>query len=161
VRVVITGARNRNEMKDTALVNAIIDDCKERISNLIIVVASCDKGVGRIVRSRNLDKHLKNTFEFDMIELQMRHFLQQELPRPEFTQHWNALNAVLLELGDEFHLLTEEFPKGAVYDLLRRVKEAHRPYAVYKPSENTGPKKCEFDSKEIVEVKEVKAEEKS
>jgi hypothetical protein len=155
VRVVLAGARNRNEMKDTALVNAIIDDCKARYPNLIIVVASCDKGVGRIVRSRNLDKHLKNKFEFDMIELQMRHYLAHgELPRPEFTQHWNALNTVLVELGDEFHLLTEEFPKGAVYDLLRRVKEAHRPYAVYKPSENGGVKKCSFDTEPEVKTNE-------
>lgn len=146
MRVVISGARNRNEMKDTALVNHIIDECKLKYSNLIIVTASCDKGVGRIIRSRNLDPHVPGIFQFDMIELQMRHYLQRELPRPEFTQHWNALNAVLLELGDEFHLLTEEFPKGAVYDLLRRVKEAHRPFAVYKPSYDGGPQKCGFES---------------
>jgi hypothetical protein len=151
VRVVIVGARNRSEMVDAKLVNEIIDDCVARFSNLIIVVSSCDKGVGRIVKSRNIDPHMPNKFEFDMIEIQMRHYLKQELPRQEFTSHWNALNSVLVELGDEFHLLTEEYPKGAIMDLLRRVKVNNRPYAVYKPSEvKNGPKKCSFD----LEIKE-------
>lgn len=146
MRVVLVGARNRNEMADAALVNSIIDSCKERYPNVIFIVASCDKGVGRIVKSRNIDPHIPNKFEFDMIEIQMRHFLNQELPRSEFTSHWNALNSVLVELGDEFHLLTEEFPKGAVFDLIKRVKVAHRPFAVYKPSETkNGPKTCTFD----------------
>jgi hypothetical protein len=145
MRVVIIGARNRNDMKDTALVNSIIDECKTRYSNLIIVVASCDKGVGRVVKDRNIDKHIPGKFEFDMIELQMRHYLRQELPRSEFTAHWNALNATLFELGDEFHLLTEEYPKGAVMDILRRIKSGHRRYAIYKPSETSGPKEAAFD----------------
>lgn len=149
MRVVIAGARNRNEMKDTALVNAILDDCKSRYPNLLVIVASCDRGVGRVVKERNLDKHIPGKHEFDMIELQMRHYLQEELPRSEFTLHWNALNAILLELGDEFHLLTEEFPKGAIFDLLKRVKDSHRKYAVYKPSEcGADAKECVFDQTE-------------
>lgn len=145
MRVVIAGARNRSEMKDTALVNAIIDDCIQKYANVIIVTASCDKSVGRIIKTRNLDPHTPGVYQFDMIELQMRHYLKQELSRSEFTQQWNALNATLLELGDEFHLLTEEFPKGGIYDLLKRIKANHRPYAVYKPSETTGPKQCGFE----------------
>ncbi len=146
MRVVLVGSRNRNELVDTKLVNEIIDSCKEKYSNLIIVVASCDKGVGRIVKSRCINPHTPGKFEFDMIELQLRHYVQMDLPRTEYTSNWNALNATLIELGDEFHILTEEYPKGAMFDLLKRVKRNNRPYAVYKPSESKGgPKDCLFD----------------
>jgi len=146
VRVVIVGARNRNELIDTRLVNEIIDQCKVKYSNLIVVVASCDKGVGRIVKERNLDKHIPGKIEFDMIELMMRHYLQNGLPRNEYTTCWNALNSTLLELGDEFHLLIPEYPKGVVQDLLKRIKEANLPRAIYRPSESKeGPKQCVFN----------------
>lgn len=137
MRIAIVGGRGRSELSDTALVNQIVDFCIERHSNVIFIVASCDKGVGRIVKSRNLDKHRPNQYEFNMIEIQMRHYLASgELPRVEFTSHWNSLNAAIVELGDEFHILTAEFPKGVTQDLLRRVKEAGRRVALYKPSES-------------------------
>jgi hypothetical protein len=70
------------------------------------------------------------------LELQLRHYIMHELPRNEFLGDFNALNAALLEIGDEFHLLTEEEPKGSMLDMLDRVKKADRPFAVYKPSES-------------------------
>jgi hypothetical protein len=147
VKVVLVGARSgRSEMADTALVNEIVDRCKEKYSNLIIIVASCDKGVGKIVKTRNVDPHFPGKFEFDMIELQLKHYFQYERSRSEFTANWIALNGVLVELGDEFHLLTEDYPKGAMADLVRRIKREGRPYALYKPSESKGgPKEATFD----------------
>ena len=147
MRVAIVGARSRPELPDTPLVNDILDSCLERFSPLLVVVASCDKGVGRIVHDRNINRHRPGMYEFDMIELQLRHYLQKELPKPEFTSQWNALNASIVELSDEFHILTEEKPKGATLDLLRRVREAHRPYALYLPSEvKQGPKIAKLET---------------
>lgn len=94
----------------------------------------------------------KGKFEFPMVEIQMRHYLSQELPRMEFTSHWNALNAATFEMGDEFHLLIEDYPKGAMHDLLKRVKEAGRPYSVYKPTEVTY-KECSRDKRPLETVK--------
>jgi hypothetical protein len=137
VRVVIVGARSRTSMSDTNLVNDIIDSCKTRYSNLIIVVSSCDKGVGKVVKQRNINQHTPGKHEFDMIEFQMKHYLDHELPQAEFTGHWIALNAAICEIGDEFHLLIEETPRGgAMYDLEQRVKSLGKTYATYKPSES-------------------------
>jgi hypothetical protein len=140
-------------MADVALVNEIIDMCKEKYSNLVIVVASCDKGVGKIVKTRNVDPHVPGKFEFDMIELQLKHYFQYERSRSEFTANWMALNGLLVELGDEFHLLTEDYPRGSMADLVRRIKKEGRPYAIYKPSEaKGGPKSAIFDKSVKTEV---------
>lgn len=139
VRVVIVGARTRSEMLDTRLVNEIIDDCIARYGKLMIVTKSCDKGVGKIVKHRCIDSKTQIVL-LEMMEVHLRHYILKgkELPKTEFTQDFNALNATLVEIGDEFHLLTEEEPVGAMQDLLERVAEEHRPFAVYKPSENRG-----------------------
>lgn len=141
MRVVIVGARTRSEMLDTRLVNEIIDDCIARYGKLMIVTKSCDKGVGKIVKHRCIDAHTQKPIH-DMIEVHLRHYVVgKELPKTEFTADFNALNASLVEIGDEFHLLTEEEPLGAMADILERVIAAYRPYALYKPSENrNGPK---------------------
>lgn len=161
MRVVIVGSRNRNESVDTPLVYKIIDKSKEKYSQLIVVVTSCDKGVGRIVKTRNMKLQMedpiknKGKYEFPMVELQMRHYLEQELPRIEFTSHWNALNAAAFEMGDAFHLLIEDYPKGAMGDLLKRIKEAGRPYALYKTSETSGEaKECVIDTTNDISLKE-------
>jgi hypothetical protein len=149
VKVVLVGARGRIEANDVKLVHQIIDHVKEKYSTLVIVVSSCDKGVGRIVKVRNKKKQPDaRKYEFDMIELHMSHYLQHELPRPEFTAHWNAVNATLVELGDEFHLLTEEWPKGTMMDLIKRIVASGGRYATYKPSESDGGvKECHIDHK--------------
>ena len=146
MRVVIVGARTRNETTDTGLVNQIIDTIKEKYSTLIVVVSSCDRGVGRIIRSRNLTyKETNGSYEFDLMEIDIKHYLNMELPRTEFTSHWNALNSLLIELGDEFHILTEDIPRGSISNLLTKVKENGRRYATYKPSEvNGGIKECKI-----------------
>ena len=155
MRVVIVGDRSRTEMPITQLVNEILDDCKQRYSSLIVVVSSCDKGVGKVVKSRNIDKHVLGKFEFDMMTLELKHYLQKDRSRTDYTVHWIALNASLIELGDEFHILTEEYPKSSTADLLKRVRAEHRPYATYKPSETkNGPKRPTFDGGELI-TKEV------
>src|SRR5260221_11023846 len=107
MRIAIIGARSRTSMSDTQLVNSIVDSCQEKYSNLIVIVSSCDKGVGKVIKSRNVNPHASGSYQFDMIELQMKHYLQHELPQAEFTGHWIALNSTIVELGDVFHLLIE------------------------------------------------------
>lgn len=139
MRVAIVGARSRVSMSDTALVNDIVDKCKDTYSSLIIVVSSCDKGPGKVVKARNINPHTPGKFEFDMIELQMRHYLQNDLPQAEFTSHWIALNSTIAEIGDEFHLLVEDNPRGGqMFDLEQRIKAMGKAYAIYKIDESSG-----------------------
>lgn len=150
MRVVIVGSRSRSEMMDARLVHEIIDECIAKYGKLMIVTKSCDKGVGKIVKHRCVDSITQKPM-LDMMEVHLRHYLKnKELPKTEFTQDFNSLNATLVEIGDEFHLLTEEEPVGAMQDLLERVTAAYRPFAIYKPSENRGgPKEPQLPQKQV------------
>lgn len=136
MRVGIVGARTRSELADEPLVNAIIDDIKTRYSKLLVITKSCDRGVGKIIKNRCKDPQKKRRNEFDFAEASLRiELVNEELPKTEFATLFNALNATLVEVCDEFHLLTEEEPKGTMADLLQRVIASGKPYAMYKPSE--------------------------
>lgn len=147
MKVVIIGSRTRDQQKDEPLVNCIIDNCLERFSKVLIVTKSCDKGVGKIIYDRcKLPTKEGNLPEFDMIEVNLRHILQHELPRPEFLGHFNALNAALEVLGDEFHILTDDYPTGAMSDMVERIVRIGAPYSTYKPSDPVEAKVPRRDS---------------
>ena len=150
----IVGPRDKEELLYRRIVNEIIDACKQRYSKLVIVTKSCDQGVGKIIRSRCLKakdvagviKYNWHNPEFDMIEVSLRHFLIDELPQSEFQSNFDALNKTLLELGDEFHLIVEDPPRGSMLDLLTIVKGVELPYAIYYPGElKNGPKQPDLD----------------
>lgn len=133
MKVVIAGSRSRDESKDKELVHNIITDVTNKYSKLIIVSKSSERGVGRIISERC--KSSSPNPEFDMMTFDLKHLLRHELPRPEFLNHFNLLNAPLVEIGDEFHILTEDFITGSIKDLIERVKQQCLPYALYKPSD--------------------------
>lgn len=149
MKVVIAGPRDRNELLYRPLVNAIIDDVKDRYSKLLIVTKSCDQGVGKIIRDRCRDES-KTIYDFDMVEISIRHYLIQELTQSEFQSNFDVLNAALVEMGDEFHLIMENIARGSMYDLLKRVIAAGRPYVEYKPDDyKNGAKKVSLVVKDI------------
>lgn len=136
MKVVIVGARlGRDDTSDKTLVDDIINNCKDKYKKLMIITKSGDKGVGKHILDRCRAAKDRGEHDYDMIELSLRHILGYELPKQEFLGHFNALNAALVELGDEFHLLTEDHPTGSMQDIIARIREMKLPYAVYKPSE--------------------------
>jgi hypothetical protein len=136
MKVVIVGGHSRDELKDKPLVDKIVDDVQERYPKLMIVTKSGDKGIGKIIYERNKASQAANRQpEFDMMEFNVRHMLRHELPKHEFLSHFNLLNAALLEVGDEFHILTDNQPVGSTKDILERVKAAGIPYVVYTSSD--------------------------
>jgi hypothetical protein len=135
MRVVIVGARTRSGAVDYDLVKAIIEDCHHHYSKVMIVTKSCDRSTGKLVKDLCVGPNNDHPPTFDMLEVSLRHILMQELPRSEFQGHFNALNDALFRLGEEFHLLTEEYPSGAMLDILIKVRNAGLPYVIYRPSE--------------------------
>lgn len=143
MRVVIVGARTRRGDVDNELVKSIIDECHTRYSKVLIVTKSCDQSTGKLIKDLCVGPNQDHPPVFDMIEVSLRHILMQELPRSEFQGHFNALNDALFRLGEEFHLLTEEYPSGAMLDMLVKVRNAGLPYVTYKPSDKVA-KRPEF-----------------
>lgn len=144
MKVVIVWDRNRESAADLTLVHSILDQCKEQYSKVRIIIKGTDRGIGKSIKTRLTDPTTKRPNEMDWTEVSLTHHLVSgELPKLEFTADYDALNSVLVELGDEFHILTEDRPRGVTMNLLRRVIEAHRSYALYKQNELT-PKKAAF-----------------
>ncbi len=147
-KVVIVGDRSRESSKDQELVNKIIDRCKELYPKLRVVTKGCDRGVGKFIKNRFTSKTTHRPQEVDWIEVWLQHHLvDEDIPKMEFSSDYDALNAVLVEIGDEFHILSEESPRGVTMNLLRRVLDSNRPYALYKPKD-TEPKKAEFPNRD-------------
>jgi len=134
MKVVIVGDRTRETSQDNVLVNQIIDDCKSKYPKPRIITKGCDRGVGKMIKTRLTDPVSRQPTEVDWMEVSLQHHLVDgDIPRMEFSADYDALNSVLIELGDEFHILSEERPRGVTMNLLRRVVENNRAYALYKP----------------------------
>ena len=139
MKVVIVGARKRSEAEDEPLVNRLLDGLIKKYPMLRIVSASCDRGVGKIVKSKCLPDNIgpKPPAQFNFIEIHVRPYLvDSEFTAAEFADIFTARNAMLVELGEEFHLFVEEDgPRGMMLDLYNRVRSRNLPYAIYKPGD--------------------------
>lgn len=147
MKVVIVGDHTRFDPSDVALINAIIDDCKFRYGKLRIITKDTNRGVGKIIKNRLTNPETNKAREIDWTEISMRHHLVcEDLPKMEFSADFDSLNSTLLDIGDEFHILSGDIPRGVTMNLLRRVMTEHRPYALYKIGE-TKAKKPAFPNK--------------
>lgn len=139
MKVVIVGARKRSEAEDEPLVNKLLDALIKKYAMLRVISASCDRGVGKIVKSRCLPENMgpKPPAQFNFIEIHVRPYLvDTEFTAAEFADIFTARNAMLEEIGEEFHLFVEEDgPRGMMLDLFQRVRRRNAPYAIYKPGE--------------------------
>ena len=136
MEVVIVGDRSRELPQDNVLVNQIIDECKSKYPKLRIITKGCDRGVGKMIKVRLTDPVSRRPREIDWLEVSLQHHLvDEDLPKMEFSSDYDALNSVLVELGDEFHILSEDRPRGVTMNLLRRVMNQNRQYALYKPQD--------------------------
>lgn len=140
MNVVVVGAWTRSEAVDYDLVHKLLDSLKERYPSLLIITTGCDRGIGKIVKNKCMPAAKGGPTNFDFMEIACR--IYGELGKMRKAQLWTARNAMLLEAGEEFHLLMGRGGSGAsqMDDLLRRVQEAGRPYSTYQVDEKTGPK---------------------
>lgn len=139
MRTVILGARRRSEQEDEPLVNRVIDDLMDRYPQLKIVSGSCDRGVGKVVKTKCLPEEdgPRSKARFNFIEFHLRPYLVvPELTSAEFAEMFIARNAFLNEYGEEFHLFVDEDgPRGMMADLVNRIKQRKAPYVLYKPGD--------------------------
>jgi hypothetical protein len=141
MKVVIVGPRDHKEKPYVDLVTKILTQSTQRYPKVLFITKSCDQGVGKIIREACVGTNFKEP-KFDMLEITIRHHLTRELPKSEFQANFDSVNASLLEVGEEFHIiLGAENPFGTIYDLIKRLKAQGYPFAVYKNSElMNGPK---------------------
>ena len=134
MKVCIVGDRSRESAQDSVLVNLIIDGVNLKYPKLRIITKGCDRGVGKFIKNRLTNPETRRPKEIDWTEVSLQHHqVDEDLPKMEYSLDYDALNSVLVDLGDEFHILSEERPRGVTMNLLRRVMQSNRPYSLYKP----------------------------
>lgn len=139
MRVVILGGRDRRERDDYIIVNKLLDELKQKYTNLLVITAGCDRGVGKIINNRLMPPVKGQPPEIDYVECSMRPTVGRDLAKTEMSSLFLARNAALAELGDEFHLFTEQRQMGIVEDLRQRCELQGKPHAIYQPEASTAP----------------------
>jgi len=137
MRVVVVGAWKREESEDVPLINDLLNALSQKYSQLIITTRGTDRGIGKIVKNRCMPKERgRQQGEFEFVEFSAKIYMNNP-PKAELANIWSAVNAPLVEYGEEFYLFMDNQQGGAMQDLLDRVKTAGRPYATYYPGEKT------------------------
>lgn len=127
--IVVFGSRDRDKPEDREYVNALLDALRLRYPSLVVVSASCDKGVGKFVK----DKCLAEKEKFKFIEVMTKVYC--DLARPKLAAIFNARNETLVEMGDKFHLFISaaKAGNGTINDLLHKALKASRPCVKHLP----------------------------
>jgi hypothetical protein len=113
VNIVIVGARERPENdKDKQDVEALIRNLTKTFGRrLNIISVGCDKGVGRFAREFCMAN--------DVIFVENRMKLEgKEIPRTFFVHVFQARNAAMLELGDEFYVFKGPNENGIIEGII-------------------------------------------
>ena len=140
MKVVIVGDRLRegNQEDDMELVNGLIDSLKKKYADFQVITASCDRGIGKYLRNRCGPRvEGERSGEVDFTEVVMKIYLRHP-SKQALNERWRARNAALVELGEEFHLCPMQYGRSTTtWDLIKRVRKAGLPYAVYAVGEKT------------------------
>ena len=134
--VIVVGARERKTPADESQVCEVLSRLKTKYgATMVVTSAACDQGIGSFVKK----KCLGNSTDFRFLEITQR--IYADLPRSRMIQVFIARNAVLAELGDEFHIFVDPDHHGTMEDLMQRIerldtgKETHskRTVVIYEP----------------------------
>lgn len=107
----------KHMLKDYQLVDRILGKLLSKYGgNLSVISIGCDDGIGAIVKAICIGKGVR------FVELTC-HFWDNmyRRSRAEYMQFYQARNAFLDELGDEFHLLVNDSRHSMVENLLERI----------------------------------------
>lgn len=144
MNVVIVGDMELDTQAYRQLVLKIVDDLKSKYRDLVIVSAACDKGIGHFVRERCLGK--KESPDVAFVEINIHVWVR--LAKARLAQVYVSRNATLVELGDEFHIITHGEKVNHISDLAQRVRDKGLPLSLYMPdqSEQSGIRKLVYNA---------------
>ena len=140
MNVVVVGSREWTGEKAHEVIQKVLSDLRNKYSDLMVITSSTDKGVGRIVQGICL----KDKTSYSLTDYNVR--VYASISRVKLAQYYNARNATLLEIGEEFHVFVDQSRKGWFEDLVERVNalERRRPLYLYHPINlDEGTKKVE------------------
>ena len=118
MNIVIVGARERKDSdKDKETVEALVKEAAKLYGRRLNVISvGCDKGVGKFAR--------EFCIENGIIFVENRMKLEgTDIHRSFFVQAFQARNAALLELGDEFYVFKGPNENGIIEGIIDPAKK--------------------------------------
>src|SRR5580693_755378 len=111
--IIVVGARERKNPADKAQVDEVLNRLRAKYgATMVVTSVACDQGIGAFVKQ----KCLENSVDFRFLEITQR--IYADLPRSRMIQVFIARNAILAELGDEFHIFVDADHRGTMEDLM-------------------------------------------
>ena len=124
---VLVGDLNLDSPAYQKLVESLIAALKARYSDLVIISAACENGIGKFVRDRCISN--KSNADVSFVEISLH--VWARLERSKLAQVYMGRNASLLELGDEFYIISNGKRTGHIADLITRVRGGKAPLALF------------------------------
>jgi hypothetical protein len=136
--IVFVGPRHRGWAKasvdNSSTIDTVLNPRKDYYKeDLNVVSISCDVGFGRDLKIYCEERGIK-FLEFVV-------YFNGPRSKPEYSAAYHARHAALVEIGDEFHIITSKNRASNVEDIIERVKQLSKPYVVYNENGET----IEFD----------------
>lgn len=130
--VVLVGSRHRGWSRDVNHIGLIETVLKPRQEywqhELSVSSIGCDVGFGKAVKEYCEEFGIK-FFEFVV-------YFNGPREKAEYTAAYSARHAALLDVGDEFHITVSNTRKSSVEDLVLRVQQSGKSYALYDEDNN-------------------------
>jgi hypothetical protein len=127
--VVFVGPRHRGWAKNASVdnsstIDSVLAPRKEYYGNdLNVISISCDVGFGKDLKAYCEERGIK-FLEFVV-------YFNGPRSKPEYAAAYNARHASLLEIGEEFHVITSRNRQSNVEDIIDRLRLTKKPYAIY------------------------------
>jgi len=125
--VVVVGDLDRDSENDQSQVLELLSELKIRYSDLLIVSAACDMGIGKIVRNKCIAN--KNNPEFAFVEISIKPW--STMSPAKLSQIYMCKNPALVEIGEVFHIFSSGKTRGHTFDLLNRIHKSKRPLTIH------------------------------
>lgn len=138
MKVVVVGSYSLSELEVEPLVDKLMLGLTEKYPKLIVVAMDCDRGVGKLLKNMCLPPDIKGSKpRFTLEELALRLYSSgPDITSAEKMAVRKALNAFLVEVGEEFHVFQgTEGDYGMIGDLIGRLRESGSLAAVYRPGD--------------------------
>lgn len=130
--VAIIGSRDRMLVVDEKAVFDLMESLREKYGTAMTIYSSgCDRGIGAMVKKNCLQtkEPVTNKYKFKFVEINAHVFA--DIPRQTMQKIYEARNATVIPLSDEFHIFVSLDRKGAIENFLKAAELTGRPVFVY------------------------------
>lgn len=134
MRVVVVGDRDRHSLEDERAVSKLLLQLREKYrDDLLLVSASCDDGIGKIVKDQSRVTDDDGAFLFQFMEVVVK--IHAKLDRTKLWDLYTLRDGTLIRAGEEFHIFVTGKRRSGFEKLIDEVKAVGKPLFIYAQGE--------------------------